>query len=108
MARTLARNTRTGDVLCRYGGEEFCILLPDASTEQARAIAERMRVSIESSAVEGVRSTRVERITSSFGVASVDYGASRLEELIDQADNALYKSKESGHNRVTVWEPPVD
>lgn len=108
VARTLARNTRTGDVLCRYGGEEFCLLLPDASTEQARAIAERIRVLIESSAVEGGRSTRVERITSSFGVASVDYGASRLEELIDQADNALYKSKESGRNRVTVWEPPGD
>jgi diguanylate cyclase (GGDEF)-like protein/PAS domain S-box-containing protein len=108
VARTLGRNMRTGDVLCRYGGEEFCILLPDADTEQARAIAERMRASIESSAVEGVRSTRVERITSSFGVASIDYGAMRLEELIDQADNALYKSKENGRNRVTVWVPQDD
>jgi diguanylate cyclase (GGDEF)-like protein/PAS domain S-box-containing protein len=104
VARTLSRITRTEDVLCRYGGEEFCIVLPDTDLEQARSIAERMRGAIETHALEAIRSTRVERITSSFGVASLGQGAMRIEELIDQADNALYKSKEAGRNRVTVWE----
>jgi len=104
VARTLSRNTRTEDVLCRYGGEEFCILLPDTDLEQARSIAERMRGAIETHALEAIRSTRVEQVTSSFGVASLSQGALRIEELIDQADNALYKSKEDGRNRVTVWE----
>lgn len=104
VARTLSRNTRTEDVLGRYGGEEFCIVLPDTDLDQARSIAERMRGAIETHALEAIRSTRVEKVTSSFGVASLGLGAQRLEELIDQADNALYKSKEAGRNRVTVWE----
>jgi diguanylate cyclase (GGDEF)-like protein/PAS domain S-box-containing protein len=108
VARTLLRNTRAEDLLCRYGGEEFCILLPDTNHEQARTIAERMRSAIETHALEAIRSTRVERITSSFGVASLCQGAVRIEELIDQADNALYKSKENGRNRVTVWQPQED
>jgi diguanylate cyclase (GGDEF)-like protein len=108
VARTLSRNTRAEDLLCRYGGEEFCILLPDTNEEQVRSIAERMRSAIETHALEAIRSTRVERITSSFGIASLRQGALRLEELIDQADNALYKSKENGRNRVTVWQPQED
>lgn len=105
VARTLARHMRAEDLLCRYGGEEFCIVLPDAGVEQAAEVAERLRSNIETSALSGIRSTRVERITSSFGLASMSQGAMRLEELIEQADNALYKSKEGGRNRVTVWQP---
>ena len=108
VARTLSRNTRVEDLLCRYGGEEFCILLPDADLAEAGAIAERMRAAIETSATSGIRSTRLDRITASFGVASILQGALRVEDLIDQADNGLYKSKEDGRNRVTVWEPQDD
>lgn len=105
VARTMSSKTRTEDALCRYGGEEFCILLPDTGIEQAQAIAERMRSAIEAHATEAIRSTRVERITASFGVASLGQGAVRLEELIDHADSALYMSKENGRNRVTAWQP---
>lgn len=108
VARTLMRSTRTEDLLCRYGGEEFCIVLPDTDMEHARSIAERMRSAIETHVLEAIRSTRVERVTSSFGIASACQGAMRIEELIDQADNALYKSKEGGRNRVTLWQPQED
>jgi diguanylate cyclase (GGDEF)-like protein/PAS domain S-box-containing protein len=106
VARTLLRNTRNEDLVCRYGGEEFCIVLPDTTLEAAQIIAERMREDVEGHALDAIRSTRVERITASFGVASLWQGAARLEELIDQADNALYASKEAGRNRVSAWTPP--
>lgn len=106
VARSLSQNIRNEDLLCRYGGEEFCILLPGTDLEQARSIAERMRSTIETSALTAIRSSRVERITASFGIASLSQGARRIEELIDQADSALYKSKESGRNRVTAWRLP--
>ncbi|HJW23818.1 MAG TPA: sensor domain-containing diguanylate cyclase [Rhodocyclaceae bacterium] len=108
VARTMSSKTRTEDALCRYGGEEFCILLPDTGLDLAQAIAERMRAAIEAHAQEAIRTTHVEPITASFGVASIRQGALRIEELIDQADSALYQSKENGRNQVTSWQPPED
>lgn len=103
VARTLTSSIRSADLLCRYGGEEFCILLPDTSLADACAIAERARASIEDDANSGIRNVQVRKITSSFGVATFTDGANSLQELIDQADQALYASKEGGRNRVTVW-----
>jgi diguanylate cyclase (GGDEF)-like protein len=103
VARALGVGLRNTDILCRYGGEEFCIVLPGATLEQARAVAERMRVDIAERANLAVRSIDITTITSSFGVASITEGATRVEELIDQADNALYDSKEGGRNKVSVW-----
>src|SRR5581483_103812 len=108
VAGTLSRGLRSSEQLCRYGGEEFLIILPDVALEEAADIAERLRTGVEQTARSALRSTRVERVTASFGVASLSQGAVRLEELIDQADNALYKSKENGRNRVTVWRPAED
>ncbi len=105
VARALAASIRNTDLLCRYGGEEFCILLPNTSLADACVIAERARATIESGASAGVRSVQVRKITSSFGVATVAAGASSLQVLIDQADQALYVSKAEGRNRVTVWTP---
>ena len=105
VARTLTAHLRNGDVLCRYGGEEFCIVLPNTTLEQALGVAERMRSAIAETASSGVRSAQVRTITSSFGVASLTDGATQLEELIEQADSALYASKAGGRNRVTAWVP---
>jgi len=90
-------------LLCRYGGEEFRILLPNTNLADACAIAERARVNIENSASAAIRDVQVRRITSSLGVATLADGAASLQALIDQADQALYASKEAGRNRVTVW-----
>ena len=103
VARALAGSIRTTDMLCRYGGEEFCILLPNTGLADACAIAERARSTIETGASSAIRDMQVKKITSSFGVASLTDGASGIQELIDQADQALYASKEAGRNQVTVW-----
>ena len=103
VAKNLTQSIRANDLLCRYGGEEFCMLLPNTSIADAYAVAERARSSIESKASDGIRDVKVRKITSSFGVASLSDGAATLQELIDQADQALYASKEGGRNRVTIW-----
>lgn len=104
VARALTGGIRPTDILCRYGGEEFCILLPGATPAEAAEVAERLRAEIEVHAQSSIRGTQVRKITSSFGVASLFTGAKTLQELIDQADQALYRSKEGGRNRVTVHE----
>ena len=103
VAKLLGAGLRHGDLLCRYGGEEFCILLPRATTQEAMEIAQRLRETIETAAGAIVRSTEALRVTASFGVASVRDGAADLAELINQADEALYFSKQNGRNRVTRW-----
>lgn len=103
VAKCLGSELREVDMLCRYGGEEFCIMLPGATPEQALDVAERLRSSIERNAGAAVREIPDIRITSSFGVASIRLGAKDPAELIDQADNALYQSKQNGRNRVSLW-----
>ncbi len=104
VARALGAGIRPDDLLCRYGGEEFCLLLPGLGPAEALAVAERLRAAIEAEAQRAIRGTEVRRITSSFGVATLLTGARSLEELIDQADQALYRSKENGRNQVTLHE----
>ena len=71
VAKNLTHSIRTNDLLCRYGGEEFCMLLPNTSIADAYAVAERARSSIESKASDGIRDVKVRKITSSFGVATL-------------------------------------
>lgn len=103
VAKTLAGELRSFDLLCRYGGEEFCILLPNTTPQQALEIAERLRGNIERDAGVGVRTMDGLKVTSSFGVATLRDEAGDLGGLIDQADEALYFSKQNGRNRVTLW-----
>jgi len=90
---------RSGDMVGRYGGEEFCILLPELEISRAMDIAERCRQVMEDKTCSG----KV-KVTGSFGVSCLDLGASTPEELINEADQALYYSKEHGRNRVTSWQ----
>jgi diguanylate cyclase (GGDEF)-like protein len=106
LVRTLQAGLRNDDLLCRYGGEEFCIILPDTSLELAEDIASRLRADVENHAGMSVRTTGGLHITSSFGVATVAPEMRDPAELIERADEALYRSKESGRNRVTVWLAP--
>ena len=97
MARTLQRNLRGRDsLLGRYGGEEFVLLLPATSLEQAQALAERLRVALEASPLDGDIGSIA--VTTSIGVAA-DVNAS-LERLLARADMALYRAKAAGRNRV--------
>lgn len=103
-SRTLNRSLRIDDLLTRYGGEEFCILLPDSTTEVAAMIAERMRSEVELNAGQAIRSTQDINVTSSFGIAQVSQSTPDLSALIDHADKALYEAKRSGRNCVKVWD----
>jgi diguanylate cyclase (GGDEF)-like protein len=104
VSRLISNSLRTDDLLCRYGGEEFCTILPDTDIEQAIAIAERIRMKIATSGGDSLRTTDRLTVTSSFGVSSLSLGAQDPAEIIDQADAALYSSKQNGRNRVTRFD----
>ncbi len=103
VSRVFMLGLRPGDVLCRYGGEEFCILLPGLDLAQAAAVAERLREKVESQAGPGIRSIDGLRVTSSFGVSELSLGATTLPQLIEEADQALYSSKQAGRNFVSLF-----
>lgn len=87
------------DLFCRYGGEEFLVLLPGAALDEAAAIADRIRQRIEEFEVHYHQQTI--HVTVSLGVAQWD-GSQRLDELVNAADKALYDAKHSGRNCVKV------
>jgi len=99
-SRTLFIGLRSEDLLCRYGGEEFCILLPDATRETALNIAERIRTEVELNAGASIRNSQDIKITSSFGVSFLSESTPTLAAIIDQADQALYNAKADGRNCV--------
>ena len=108
VAQTLQASLRASDMICRYGGEEFCVILPGTDTEQAVATAMRARANIEAMDVTTVFEHSVEQITASFGISTTDHTGTNFANFIDRADQALYTSKNSGRNRVSVWQAPTD
>jgi len=101
VAGSLQKSMRSSDTVCRYGGEEFCIVLPDMTLDDAMKAAERAREAIASTEIQDKPEIK---ITASFGIAMINEDAETLPDLIDQADKALYASKENGRNRVTAWD----
>jgi diguanylate cyclase (GGDEF)-like protein len=98
LARNMLAQLRKGDCCCRYGGEEFAILLPDTSLEEAFNIAERVRRNVENTA-----SPTGGPITISCGVAAYPDDAETAQALLEAADNALYKAKHAGRNRTMTF-----
>lgn len=92
----LKENSRSSDIVCRYGGEEIAIILPEQNTEQGTIIAEKLRLRLNKEA----REIEDVKITASFGVASTGKGIDCSEKLIQKSDEALYKAKKSGRNCV--------
>jgi diguanylate cyclase (GGDEF)-like protein/PAS domain S-box-containing protein len=92
----LIEGVRESDFVGRYGGEEFCVLLPRASLKTAAAIAEKLRLRVAEAC-----SNR--QVTASFGVSSTECGAGHPQELLEEADRAMYISKKTGRNKVTAW-----
>ncbi len=88
---------RTSDVACRYGGEEFCVILPSTGMNEAHDVANRYREALEQSSWPDHPGLVV---TSSFGVADITPTRSTQEGLIKAADSALYQAKQAGRNRV--------
>ena len=107
VTRSLASALREVDLLCRYGGEEFCIILPGVELQQACDVAERLRSDVQARAGASLRSTGGLDVTSSFGVACLEADTTDPAEMIDWADQALYLAKKSGRNCVKAFEQPI-
>jgi diguanylate cyclase (GGDEF)-like protein len=92
--------TRKEDIVCRFGGEEFAIILPEATLDVCAARAESLRVHAEKLNVV-LRGQSLQPVTLSAGVAAFPLHGEQLEDVLNAADAALYRSKSSGRNRVT-------
>lgn len=106
-ANVIRAELREYDIASRYGGEEFCILLPNTSINEARVVAERLRFAVENSKLE-IKSEKTSQletlsVTISVGLAQLDV-KDMPEDLYMKADKALYDAKEGGRNRVVVYE----
>jgi diguanylate cyclase (GGDEF)-like protein len=104
-AEVLRRVLRKGDVPARYGGEEFVVMLPGASEAVAQQIAERLRATLEASAIEYAGQTL--HVTASVGLAVWPDNGAQADELMTAADRALYAAKAGGRNRVVCAPKPV-
>lgn len=103
IAHFIQTNIRNSDIVCRYGGEEITIILPDTSLEIASDRAQFL--------CEGIRGLKLQhqnrdlgKITASFGVACFPQHAQTLDDLLRLADDALYLAKDQGRDRIVVWD----
>ena len=102
LGNLLMKNSRREDIACRYGGEEFVLVLPGTDRKVARQRAEDLRIMVENGDPIHHRSKILPNITISLGIALLpDHGKSAVE-LITEADKALYQAKDEGRNRVVI------
>lgn len=106
IASTIKANVRSKDLVGRYGGEEFVVMLPDTTYDEAALVAERIRAATEELKVPIVvdlEPTAIEDLSVSIGMAPYPEAGSSVDMLIDAADRALYQAKETGRNRLVQW-----
>ena len=96
----LASNVRAIDLPCRYGGEEFVVVMPDTKIEDAERIAERIRLHVAGSPFRVMNGSELLTVTISIGVAATLGAADKPETLLKRADEAVYEAKASGRNKV--------
>lgn len=101
-AQTLLNAIREDDYAGRYGGEEFLVVLPETSIREAEACAERIRKDVE--ALEISSGKHIIKVTSSIGLAHYGVGIASVDDLIENADQALYKAKSGGRNCIRVFD----
>lgn len=103
VATAIQHEVRERDIVGRFGGEEFIVLLPDIGERDAMAVAERIRAGITRLSVEvpgTLRPTTIDDLSASVGVAMYPESGGELQELLDAADTALYTAKHNGRNQV--------
>jgi len=101
LARAITKSIRPSDIACRYGGEELVVVLAEANLECARARAEQMRLAIRDTHLTHLGQT-LPAPTASFGVAVSPANGMTPADLLKAADQALYRAKEEGRDRVCV------
>lgn len=106
VASLLKSQVRASDVACRYGGEEFVLVLPGADLDSAASHAEQLRQMCAElvTSCEGIPLS----VTLSLGVASFPAHGTAAEEILIKADRAMYQSKHDGRNRVTAWDGSIE
>ena len=105
-ASFLTKSVRSEDIVCRFGGEEFVIILPMADLQASQARAERIRSKLrEMTILHQGKSLGI--ITVSVGVAELPQHGTTPHDLIAAADAALYRAKREGRDRVAVADPPM-
>ena len=102
LAAVLKRSIRKSDRLVRYGGEEFLILLPEASGTTATVVAEKIRAAVEATQFTLPDGRPSRQVTVSVGVSVMPEDADQVEQLIKAADDQLYRAKREGKNRVSI------
>lgn len=100
VARCISNQLREWDLCARFGGEEFIVLLPSTSTQEAMAVAERIRQAVESTPLDHPKLS----LTISIGVATYAPGMN-AEMLLKAADNGVYEAKENGRNQIRLFQP---
>jgi diguanylate cyclase (GGDEF)-like protein len=105
VAKQLHDSSRAGDLVCRYGGEEFCIVVPGLDLAQTMALAERVRVKVERDCAAALHDVEGLHVAISLGVDVLSSQVPSPAALIDRADQGLYRAKRSGRNRVCAFVP---
>ncbi len=98
VATVIMKTISEDDVVCRYGGEEFSVFMPDTNIDEAELRAERIRLAIRTLAIGDLR------VTASLGVSSMEYHAASPQDLLDQADKCLFVAKRHGRNQVVRFD----
>ncbi|MHC0037980.1 diguanylate cyclase [Pseudoneobacillus sp. C159] len=107
VANTLVRGVRTKDIVCRIGGEEFCVILPNTNKDEAISLAERLCKKVQGLKIPHSKSNACRYVTVSIGVSSPSYSGDSIqvdqEKIFIFADQALYQSKKNGRNQVNFY-----
>ena len=103
-ADVLRQNARSVDILARYGGEEFAVILPETDLSRAAAHAERIRSAVASHVFRSHETGLEHQVTISIGVAALAPTSDKVEDLVHDADQALYRAKAAGRNQIACAE----
>ena len=102
IGKILKNNTKRGDIVARYGGEEFVIIFPNTSKKDAKIVAENLRKTVEEYKFVNEKSQPGGSVTITFGLADYHGDSDSAADVMKRADDALYKGKETGKNKVVV------
>lgn len=99
---------RSSDILAKYGGDEFVVILPNSDKIGAFLGAERLRETVEHTAFEGGETQPLGKVTLSLGIASYPEHGATTKEILDRADKAMYVAKESGRNKTVIYSSDLE